>query len=133
MDAEEWAAQHVAQRRADWERQFAETKAEVERRIAAGGNVRYWRRKLDELVEVETLNREWSKRGGMAAIPKLRPQRTARTAGTARVAVTAPFLDRGHVRTCTCGRRFTGVRADARYCSSACRQRAYRERQGRTR
>ncbi len=32
---------------------------------------------------------------------------------------------------CTaCGRAFTGVRSDARYCSGACRQRAYRQRGG---
>ena len=41
------------------------------------------------------------------------------------------ILMRGHVRACeVCGRRFTGVRADARYCSNACRQTAYRQRKG---
>jgi len=30
--------------------------------------------------------------------------------------------------TCVCGKTFTPVRADARYCSNACRQRAYRMR-----
>jgi hypothetical protein len=30
--------------------------------------------------------------------------------------------------TCACGKTFTPVRADARYCSDACRQRAYRMR-----
>jgi predicted nucleic acid-binding Zn ribbon protein len=41
------------------------------------------------------------------------------------------ILMRGHVHACeVCGRRFTGVRADARYCSNACRQTAYRQRQG---
>jgi hypothetical protein len=41
------------------------------------------------------------------------------------------ILIRGHLRACeVCGRRFTGVRADARYCSNACRQTAYRQRKG---
>jgi hypothetical protein len=41
------------------------------------------------------------------------------------------ILIRGYVRACeVCGRRFTGVRADARYCSNACRQTAYRQRKG---
>jgi hypothetical protein len=36
-----------------------------------------------------------------------------------------------HVHACeVCGRRFTGVRADARYFSTACRQTAYRQRKG---
>jgi hypothetical protein len=40
-------------------------------------------------------------------------------------------LDRGHSHTCAaCGRLFTGARADTRYCSNACRQRAYRQRGG---
>jgi hypothetical protein len=40
-------------------------------------------------------------------------------------------LDRATVHTCEqCGRRFTGVRSDAVYCSNACRQRAYRQRGG---
>jgi hypothetical protein len=30
--------------------------------------------------------------------------------------------------TCPCGRSFTPARTDARYCSNACRQRAYRQR-----
>ena len=30
--------------------------------------------------------------------------------------------------TCACGKTFTPARADARYCSDACRQRAYRMR-----
>jgi hypothetical protein len=43
----------------------------------------------------------------------------------------AEVQDLGHVHACaTCGRRFTGARADARYCSNACRQRAYRQRDG---
>jgi hypothetical protein len=38
-------------------------------------------------------------------------------------------LDRGDHRACAfCGQPFIGVRSDARYCSSACRQRAYRQR-----
>jgi hypothetical protein len=41
------------------------------------------------------------------------------------------ILIRGYVRACeVCGRRFTGVRGDARYCSNACRQTAYRQRKG---
>jgi hypothetical protein len=30
--------------------------------------------------------------------------------------------------TCACGKTFTPARTDARYCSNACRQRAYRGR-----
>jgi hypothetical protein len=46
------------------------------------------------------------------------------------VTTNGPVEDRGHTHTCTvCGRRFTGVRSDAQYCSNACRQRAYRDRQ----
>jgi len=55
------------------------------------------------------------------------------TTATLPVAVTedAPVLDRGHVHACAvCGRRFAGSRSDARYCSNACRQRAYRQRGG---
>jgi predicted nucleic acid-binding Zn ribbon protein len=38
-------------------------------------------------------------------------------------------LDRSARHTCaSCGRPFVGIRADARYCSNACKQRAYRQR-----
>jgi hypothetical protein len=33
-------------------------------------------------------------------------------------------------RCATCGTTFTPLRANARYCSAACRQRAYRQRKG---
>lgn len=37
----------------------------------------------------------------------------------------------GHARPCeVCSRQFVMTRSDARYCSSACRQRAYRQRRG---
>ena len=43
--------------------------------------------------------------------------------------VTPDVTDFGWTHTCeSCGAPFTGVRSDARYCSPACRQRAYRER-----
>lgn len=44
-------------------------------------------------------------------------------------AVTPAVTNRGRTLTCeSCGETFSGVRSDARYCSPACRQRAYRER-----
>jgi hypothetical protein len=50
-------------------------------------------------------------------------------AGTAAGTGTQAITDRSRAHTCEqCGTTFTGVRSDARYCSSACRQAAYRDR-----
>jgi hypothetical protein len=125
LGSEERAQEIRAARLAQFERQLAETKVELERRITAGGNARYWRKKLAELLEVERWQREdVGLRGGVMAVPKLKPLKPPKAAPNVQVE------DRGYTHSCeVCGRRFTGVRADALYCSNACRQKAYRDRQ----
>jgi hypothetical protein len=83
---------------------------------------------------------EWARWGMAENLAKLRrrvaqvEERLGASAGI-QVAVTGNgqpgTLDHGHTHACAaCGRAFTGVRTDARYCSNRCRQRAYRERGG---